>query len=216
MKGGWWWSGPGRRGWRPLGRRTRGAGAAGRLGRGPGRGTTGSGRSGARTPSSELQNRLTSHPDDLPAGHLRALEPADGSHLLRLQTGAADAPGTVRTVVAAALVLATGAYDRALPFPAGTCLALPRTARAGAGQGQGIAVGQRVLVAGTGPFLLPVAASLVAAGAHVTGVLEANRATAIGRTWLGRPRSRRASSASWPRTAWCWRGTDQGSATARR
>ena len=28
---------------------------------------------------------------------------------------------------------------------------------------------------------------LVAAGAHVTGVLEANRATAIGRTWLGRP-----------------------------
>ena len=146
---------------------------------------------GRRTPSSELQNRLTSHPDVtyLPDTSVWALEPADGSHLLRLQTGAADAPGrTVRTVVAAALVLATGAYDRALPFPNWD---LPGVYTAGAAQalakGQGIAVGQRVLVAGTGPFLLPVAASLVAAGAHVTGVLEANRATAIGRTWLGRP-----------------------------
>ena len=64
-----------------------------------------------------------------------------------------------------ALVLATGAHDRMLPFPGWE---LPGVFTAGAAQalakGERVAVGDRVLVAGTGPFLLPVAASLLEAG----------------------------------------------------
>ena len=73
-----------------------------------------------------------------------------------------------------ALILATGAYDRQLPFPGWT---LPGVFTAGGAQallkGHGVAVGQRVVVAGTGPFLLPVAAGLADAGVRVVGVFEA-------------------------------------------
>ncbi len=76
---------------------------------------------------------------------------------------------------AKAVVLATGAYDRVLPFPGWD---LPGVYSAGAAQalakGQRIAVGKRVLVAGTGPFLLPVAESLIGVGAEVVALLEAN------------------------------------------
>jgi NADPH-dependent 2,4-dienoyl-CoA reductase/sulfur reductase-like enzyme len=41
-------------------------------------------------------------------------------------------------------------------------------------KGSGVAVGPRVLVAGTGPFLLPVATALAARGSKVVGVHEAN------------------------------------------
>ncbi|KAA2262198.1 FAD-dependent oxidoreductase [Solihabitans fulvus] len=105
-----------------------------------------------------------------------ALEPVPGGHRLHLRTGPADAPGRQATVLdTAALVLATGAYDRALPFPGWD---LPGVFTAGAAQalakGQKVAVGSRVLLAGTGPFLLPVAESLIGVGARVLGVLEAN------------------------------------------
>ncbi|AHH93602.1 NAD(P)/FAD-dependent oxidoreductase [Kutzneria albida] len=90
-----------------------------------------------------------------------------------------------RVVTASALVLATGAYDRALPFPGWD---LPNVYTAGAAQalakGQGIAVGKRVVVAGTGPFLLPVAKSLLEVGAELLGVFEAN---APSRNWLREP-----------------------------
>jgi NADPH-dependent 2,4-dienoyl-CoA reductase/sulfur reductase-like enzyme len=96
----------------------------------------------------------------------------------------------MRTLDAEALVLATGAYDRALPFPGWD---LPGVYTAGAAQalakGQGIAVGRRVVVAGTGPFLLPVARSLLDAGARVVALLEANDAGTISRGWLEAPRS---------------------------
>jgi NADPH-dependent 2,4-dienoyl-CoA reductase/sulfur reductase-like enzyme len=72
------------------------------------------------------------------------------------------------------LVLATGAYDRVLPFPGWD---LPGVVTLGAAQallsGSGVPVGKRVVVAGAGPFLLPVATGLLAAGAHVVGVYEA-------------------------------------------
>ena len=87
-----------------------------------------------------------------------------------------------------ALVLATGAHDRTLPFPGWD---LPGVFTGGAAQalakGERIAVGQRVIVAGAGPFLLPVAQSLVRAGSRVVGVLEANRASQLMRGWLPRP-----------------------------
>jgi NADPH-dependent 2,4-dienoyl-CoA reductase/sulfur reductase-like enzyme len=87
-----------------------------------------------------------------------------------------------------ALVLATGAHDRTLPFPGWD---LPGVFTAGAAQalakGERVAVGERVIVAGAGPFLLPVAASLAATGARVLGVHEANRPGRLAAGWLPRP-----------------------------
>ena len=72
------------------------------------------------------------------------------------------------------LIVATGAHDRVLPFPGWT---LPGVMTAGGIQallkGQGVLAGKRVVLAGTGPFLLSVAAGLVDAGAKVT-IVEAN------------------------------------------
>jgi D-hydroxyproline dehydrogenase subunit alpha len=74
------------------------------------------------------------------------------------------------------LVLATGAYDRVIPFPGWD---LPGVVTAGGAQallkGQGVAIGRRVVVAGAGPFLLPVAVGLARAGVSVAGVFEAGR-----------------------------------------
>ncbi|MBB4894820.1 NADPH-dependent 2,4-dienoyl-CoA reductase/sulfur reductase-like enzyme [Streptomyces olivoverticillatus] len=103
--------------------------------------------------------------------------PRPGSHLVHLQQGSADAAGrTQRTLVADALVLCTGAYDRVLPFPGWE---LPGVVTAGAARalavGQRTAVGRRVVVSGTGPFLLPAAVSLLTAGSRVAGVYEAGK-----------------------------------------
>ncbi|WP_405793012.1 FAD-dependent oxidoreductase [Streptomyces sp. NBC_01506] len=87
-----------------------------------------------------------------------------------------------------ALVLAVGAHDRVLPFPGWD---LPGVYTAGAAQalakGERLVVGDRVVVAGTGPFLLPVATSLLEAGSRVLAVLEAGRPGAVARGWLRRP-----------------------------
>ena len=84
--------------------------------------------------------------------------------------------GPVEKVRAGATVLATGAYDRPIAFPGWT---LPGVMTAGGAQalakGQGVVPGRRVLLAGAGPFLLPVAAQLAASGAEVVGVAEATR-----------------------------------------
>ncbi|MFC0429480.1 NAD(P)/FAD-dependent oxidoreductase [Kutzneria buriramensis] len=89
-----------------------------------------------------------------------------------------------RVVTAEKLILATGAYDRTLPFPGWD---LPGVYTAGAAQamakGQGIALGRNVIVAGTGPFLLPVASSLLDVGAKVR-VFEANSPS---HRWLREP-----------------------------
>jgi NADPH-dependent 2,4-dienoyl-CoA reductase/sulfur reductase-like enzyme len=76
---------------------------------------------------------------------------------------------TRRSVVRARrLVLATGAYDRTVPFPGWD---LPGVVTAGGAQallkGNGVAIGRNVVVAGTGPFLLPVATGLAAFGISV-------------------------------------------------
>lgn len=74
------------------------------------------------------------------------------------------------------LVIAAGAYDRSLPFPGWD---LPGVLTAGGApallKGDLVVAGKRIVVAGSGPFLLPVAAGLAAAGAEVAGVYEANR-----------------------------------------
>lgn len=89
------------------------------------------------------------------------------------RSGPPGREGAVR-VRAPRVVLATGAYDRSLPFPGWD---LPGVMTAGGLQallkGSGVRAGHRVVVGGTGPFLLPVAAGLAARGASVV-VCEAN------------------------------------------
>jgi len=76
-------------------------------------------------------------------------------------------------VNATTLVLATGARERFLPFPGWT---LPGVVGVGGAQAllkSGLDVsGRRVVIAGSGPLLLPVAASLTASGARVVRVAE--------------------------------------------
>ncbi len=71
------------------------------------------------------------------------------------------------------LVLATGARERFLPYPGWT---LPGVIGVGAAQAllkQGARFrGLRVVVAGTGPLLLTVAAALAADGARIAGIAE--------------------------------------------
>ena len=72
------------------------------------------------------------------------------------------------------LVLATGAYDRTIPFPGWD---IPGVMTAGAAQsllkGSGVIAGKKIVVAGTGPFLLPVAAALSTHGAESVELYEA-------------------------------------------
>lgn len=71
------------------------------------------------------------------------------------------------------VLLATGAYERVLPFPGWT---LPGVVTAGGAQALlkgGLALpGRRAVVAGTGPLLLPVATGLATAGAEVVALVE--------------------------------------------
>ncbi|WP_189698706.1 FAD-dependent oxidoreductase, partial [Streptomyces chromofuscus] len=77
------------------------------------------------------------------------------------------------TVDADAVVLATGGYEKVLPFPGWT---LPGVVTAGGAQamlkGGLVLPGRTVVVAGTGPLLLPVATGLAAAGARVAALVE--------------------------------------------
>ena len=71
------------------------------------------------------------------------------------------------------LIIASGATDRVLPVPGWT---LPGVYTLGAAQvalkAQGCAIGQRVVLAGTGPLLYLVAYQYVKAGAQVVAVLD--------------------------------------------
>ncbi|MER6381157.1 NAD(P)/FAD-dependent oxidoreductase [Streptomyces sp. NPDC001250] len=76
-------------------------------------------------------------------------------------------------VRADAVLLAPGGYERVLPFPGWT---LPGVVTAGGAQamlkGGLVLPGRTVVVAGTGPLLLPVATGLAAAGARVAALVE--------------------------------------------
>ncbi len=130
------------------------------------------------------------HGDWWPESAVWALErDGDGPPSVHVVRGPVDGSGRVRHVLRPdALVLAPGAHDRVLPFPGWE---LPGVCTAGAAQalvkGERLAVGDQVLVAGSGPFLLPVATALLSAGARVRQVLEANPAGTVLRGWAGRP-----------------------------
>ncbi|MEM7245523.1 MAG: FAD-dependent oxidoreductase [Acidobacteriota bacterium] len=94
--------------------------------------------------------------------------------------------GRVVTVEASSMVLATGARERVLPFPGWT---LPGVVGVGALQAllkSGLEVrGQRVVLAGSGPLLLPVAALLVERGACLTTLAEQAELSELRRFALG-------------------------------
>jgi NADPH-dependent 2,4-dienoyl-CoA reductase/sulfur reductase-like enzyme len=95
--------------------------------------------------------------------------PDDTAFALWLDTPAS----TPRAVEARALVLVPGAYDRPIPFPGWT---LPGVLTPGAVQmslkKQGIVPGERILVAGTGPLQIAVAAAIADEGAKVVALLD--------------------------------------------
>lgn len=75
-----------------------------------------------------------------------------------------------------ALILATGAFERGVPFPGWT---LPGVMTTGAAQtllrSYLVAAGRRVLIAGNGPLNIQVAAELTEAGVDVVAVIELAR-----------------------------------------
>jgi NADPH-dependent 2,4-dienoyl-CoA reductase/sulfur reductase-like enzyme len=112
-------------------------------------------------------------------------QPASG--VLRLERD-----GEGRDVGFGKLILATGARERFLPFPGWT---LPGVMGAGGLQalvkGGLDPSGKRVVLAGSGPLLLAVAAALTGAGANVLGIYEQaslRRLARFGFSLLGQPR----------------------------
>ena len=94
--------------------------------------------------------------------------------------------GRAFEVTGRAVILATGARERFLPFPGWT---LPNVVGIGGAQallkaGTSFA-GKRVVIAGSGPLLLPVAASLSKSGAKVALVAEQAAANSVRRFALG-------------------------------
>lgn len=133
-----------------------------------------------------LQDRLAAHRESeritfLAERHVWHVEPADGDGFV---VHALVGPEQQRSesVAAGGLVLAVGGYERVLPFPGWT---LPGVLTAGGAQAMlkaGLVLpGRRVVVAGAGPLLLPVASGLAAAGAEVAGVFDSSDPRAFGR-----------------------------------
>lgn len=120
-------------------------------------------------------------------GHVRAgrVRHLTGHHVWFVERrDAADAGFTVHALLgpeqeepaevrADAVLLATGGYEKVLPFPGWT---LPGVVTAGGAQamlkGGLVLPGRTVVVAGTGPLLLPVAAGLATAGARVAALVD--------------------------------------------
>ena len=137
-----------------------------------------SGPVGPATRTMELKSRLLKEID---SSRLRGLYHTSVWGVFPGEMLALERDGEIDLLKFRRLIVATGAYDRPVAFPGWT---LPGVMTAGAAQalvkGSGVLPGRRVLLAGSGPFLLPVAEELAAAGATVVSVLEATRP----RAWL--------------------------------
>ncbi|MFZ6817164.1 FAD-dependent oxidoreductase [Undibacterium sp. Ji22W] len=104
-----------------------------------------------------------------------------------VETQAASQAGTQSHILTAKkIILCTGARELLLPFPGWT---LPGVTGAGGLQALAKAgypvAGKRIIVAGTGPLLLAVAASLIERGAQVTHILEQTTFSQLGKFGLG-------------------------------
>ncbi len=92
----------------------------------------------------------------------------------RLWLHGPDAPTELE---AAAVVLATGAYDRPVAFPGWTLTGVMSLGAAQAAvKGQRVLPGNKFLLVGTGPLLLATGAALTRGGAKVAGILEGSTA----------------------------------------
>lgn len=112
-------------------------------------------------------------------------DPANSNESVTLWVSRGGASSRIRS---RAVILATGARELLLPFPGWT---LPNVLGLGGVQAlckQGARFeGRRVLLAGSGPLLLPVAATLSRAGAQVIAVAEQVPLGALLRFARGRP-----------------------------
>jgi len=104
----------------------------------------------------------------------------DGGHLLTIERGGSDpmdspteTVGSTGELFASRVILATGARELFLPFPGWT---LPGVVGVGAIQAMvkgGLDVrGKRIIIAGSGPLLVAVAASIAARGANILMIAE--------------------------------------------
>jgi D-hydroxyproline dehydrogenase subunit alpha len=113
-----------------------------------------------------LMRRLKASPVELIAGTRVVAHPAAGVLRVESDAGCGDLQFDK-------LILATGARERFLPFPGWT---LPGVLGAGGLQAMvkaGVPIaGKRVVLAGSGPLLLAVAANLARQGAEIVGVFE--------------------------------------------
>ncbi|MGW6269113.1 FAD-dependent oxidoreductase [Streptomyces sp. NPDC055060] len=121
--------------------------------------------------------------DDEPAAaHARPLPPPPGGHRFTVHALLGPAQERSAAVHADAVLLATGGYEKVLPFPGWT---LPGVLTAGGAQamlkGGLVLPGRTAVVAGTGPLLLPVAVGLAAAGAKVAALVESTGPQAFAR-----------------------------------
>ena len=84
--------------------------------------------------------------------------------------------GEAGTVRAKKIIVASGAFERTIPFPGWD---LPGVMTPGGAQtlvkNQQQLPGRQIVLAGSGPFLLPVAKTLLGAGAHIAAIYEATR-----------------------------------------
>ncbi|WP_288024574.1 NAD(P)/FAD-dependent oxidoreductase [Arthrobacter sp.] len=132
----------------------------------------------------DLRSRLYAHEASGRLTYWRStqvwLVETGGAGIVLHLTPTLDVPGSApdglpAKVAARRLILCPGGYDRQLPVPGWD---LPGVMAAGGVQallkGSGTAAGTVAVVGGTGPFLLPVATGLAAAGVKVAAICEAN------------------------------------------
>jgi NADPH-dependent 2,4-dienoyl-CoA reductase/sulfur reductase-like enzyme len=116
----------------------------------------------------------------------------------RVGTLLAETAHDVCELTYASLIIATGARERFLPFPGWT---LPNVMGAGGLQAlvkTGLPIeGKRVVVAGSGPLLLAVAAYLRAQGADVLLIAEQASAMRLARFGLGLVQQKGKASQAW-------------------
>lgn len=128
-----------------------------------------------------LARELRVHIDD------GAIEYCPSTHVVSVENGgpftlqtapvqeAAGSRSGLTSISARRVVLCPGTYDRQLPVPGWT---IPGVMAAGGVQAfiktQGISPGRRVVLGGTGPFLLAAAASILEAGGEVAAICESS------------------------------------------
>jgi NADPH-dependent 2,4-dienoyl-CoA reductase/sulfur reductase-like enzyme len=97
----------------------------------------------------------------------------NGDGVFDITTSSVARPQMSATIRSRTIIIATGARERFIPFPGWT---LQNVFGVGGGQAllkAGASMyGKRIIVAGSGPLLLPVAAALSHAGASVTHIVE--------------------------------------------